>query len=1306
MFADFNRCGRASFFRSPYCFWVLLLVVGMRELRVSAGTKTWDGIGIPVSTNWTSAANWNGGVAPVAGDDLVFPPGAGRAGNRNDYAAGTMFNSITISSNNYNITGNSVALNDGISAGYLAGTSTFGPPLSLRSNQTFFVGDHFISGRFGSLLHLTGNVALNNHTATVDGPGTLQISGVVSGTGGFLKMGAGQLLLTGNNTYTGSTTVHDGALSVNGTQTSSSITINTNGILWGSGTIGALTLNSGAVNPGGNSPGILTLSGVLTATGDPVFHFQLNGTNAGSGYDQLKLNATPGWLLASILDVTLGFQPKVGDSFTIMEYNVGGLLGLGFFRYTNGTSLAFVPQGGRFTVNDWEFQIDYRGGDGNDIVLTTTFDPLGPIKKWDGGDGNDQYWTQPTNWVGNVAPVPGDALEFGSETALLTAYNSYPPNTAFGPITFSGQNYLLFGQPIRLQGGINGIPTDFVSSSSNRIELQMILDGDETFNIAGSSILTVGGLSGAGGVTKMGTGTLVFNGGANTYTGATIVNEGILNLGPLPATHIGGSLTINGGSVSINGTNQLNPAAPLTVNSTLNLLGNSRGTVGSLAGSGQIVMSENQGELAPVLIYGGDNSSTLFSGQIQGNRAGELTKTGSGTFTFAGACTLTNGTNRISAGTVAVNGTIVGIPTLLDGGTLSGGGQVGQIKAVSGGVLSPGVGGGIPTSSNITLNANTTFRAELDGTAPGLQYGRLAVKGTVNLGGCLLEIALGYSPTLGDSFTLIDNDGSDAVTGTFAGLPEGALITVGNGQFEITYQGGTGNDVVLTTLFPNGTGFARAWNGGGADNKWSNPANWAGNTLPRAGDDLEFAPGPLRFNPMNDFPADTPFNSLMLSGNFYMISGSTIFLNGGIDFRNGPNVLGLPLRMISDQTFASSNSAASLTLSGPVDNNGKTLTLGGAGAIVFTNAITGAGGLVKAGPSVAQLLGSNSYAGPTQIMEGTLDIRNSSALGGAANDTSIFPGATLSLNGGVTVAEPLNLVGTLASTDGDNAWTGAVSLGGGSANIRVDVNSALRIAGLISGASGFVKSGPGLLALSANNLYFGTAVVQNGTLLINGSQSPSAIEIQSGAMLGGSGLVGQISCDGSFSPGSNGPGRLRATAGIRLGPTATYQVELNGSNSGEQYDQLQVTGQVQIQNASLKVMAGFTPGLGTSFRIIDNDGSDPVVGTFSGLPEGAVFGANGVALQISYIGGTGNDVVLTRVAVPTPKILSINLDGSRRVLLQAKGISQFDYTFQASSNLVNWASLGVAHANNNGEFSLVDDSAQNLPQRFYRVSAP
>jgi hypothetical protein len=61
-----------------------------------------------------------------------------------------------------------------------------------------------------------------------------------------------------------------------------------------------------------------------------------------------------------------------------------------------------------------------------------------------------------------------------------------------------------------------------------------------------------------------------------------------------------------------------------------------------------------------------------------------------------------------------------------------------------------------------------------------------------------VKLGAGFTPSPGLSFVLINNDGSDAVSGTFNGLPQGAYFTVSGQTFRINYTGGTGNDVVLT----------------------------------------------------------------------------------------------------------------------------------------------------------------------------------------------------------------------------------------------------------------------------------------------------------------------------------------------------------------------------------------------------------------------------------------------------------------------------------------------------------------------------
>src|SRR5262249_26039153 len=79
---------------------------------------------------------------------------------------------------------------------------------------------------------------------------------------------------------------------------------------------------------------------------------------------------------------------------------------------------------------------------------------------------------------------------------------------------------------------------------------------------------------------------------------------------------------------------------------------------------------------------------------------------------------------------------------------------------------------------------------------------QLDVTGTVVLNGSQLSIQLQYVPTAGDSYTIIQNDDTDPVTGTFADSAEGAILTSGGYTFRISYQGDDCNDVTLTYLAP------------------------------------------------------------------------------------------------------------------------------------------------------------------------------------------------------------------------------------------------------------------------------------------------------------------------------------------------------------------------------------------------------------------------------------------------------------------------------------------------------------------------
>jgi hypothetical protein len=98
-------------------------------------------------------------------------------------------------------------------------------------------------------------------------------------------------------------------------------------------------------------------------------------------------------------------------------------------------------------------------------------------------------------------------------------------------------------------------------------------------------------------------------------------------------------------------------------------------------------------------------------------------------------------------------------------------------------------------TGSLTLNSGSTFGVELNGNTVGTQYDQLNVTGSVNLGGATLNVVCGFPPSNGDTFTILSNDGTDAVVGSFSGLSEGATVDVAGKTFTISYRGGDGNDV-------------------------------------------------------------------------------------------------------------------------------------------------------------------------------------------------------------------------------------------------------------------------------------------------------------------------------------------------------------------------------------------------------------------------------------------------------------------------------------------------------------------------------
>lgn len=349
-------------------------------------------------------------------------------------------------------------------------------------------------------------------------------------------------------------------------------------------------------------------------------------------------------------------------------------------------------------------------------------------------------------------------------------------------------------------------------------------------------------------------------------------------------------------------------------------------------------------------------------------------------------------------------------------------------------------------------------------------------------------------------------------------------------------------------------------------------------------------------------------------------------------------------------------------ISGRLDLGGKTrvFTVEGGAVLVCVPTISN-GGLDKRGLGNMILFGNaNTYAGPTVVRAGTLSVQNSAALGDVAVGTTVIGGATLHLQENVNVAEPVTFGSATQSggtlrTGGPNTWSGPItlrrsstfhvdgtglltaagpiSLGNQLLTVTGDGNTA--ITGALTGASRarLVKQGVGILTLTNAANSTGSTQVLGGTLRVNGLlNSLRGVTVGSGAALEGTGrIVGPVSINGGrLSPGAGAPSFLD-TASVTLGAGSTFAADLNGTTAGADYDQLRVSGVVNLGGTTLNISLLFTSLVGDAFTIIDNDGSDAIVGTFNGLGEGATFTVGAASFRISYVAGTGNDVVLTQV---------------------------------------------------------------------------
>jgi fibronectin-binding autotransporter adhesin len=439
---------------------------------------------------------------------------------------------------------------------------------------------------------------------------------------------------------------------------------------------------------------------------------------------------------------------------------------------------------------------------------------------WSGaGTGRSaNTWSDGTNWHG-VAPSNSAVADVAAFVTLPSG--SHTPHVdssmAIAGITFAGTTaYTISGSTsgMVLTVGDRGITNDSTATQTlSATKLSLALGADASFisntgtltianavNNAGH-FLTLGGsattgqitgiISGSGGVTKSGNGTWKLS-GANTYTGATTINAGILSVGTIgnagvagnlgKATAAASNLVLGGGTLRYTGSSS-------STDRNFTLTAGTSSTIEITAASKTLTIA---GAAAPT--------------------SGALVKSGPGQLALAGANQYTGGTT-VSAGTLTVSGSLApnGAVTVNTGGTLNLNYAAKTIGSLS------GTGGTINFGSTGTLTinqvSNYSFAGRLSGSGAALAKsggGTLTLSGANDYTGPTSvtagTLALANTAALPSATAVLISGGTLALghTGTYA---TSGKLTVGGVGSTIDFGAGVG-----ATTLSFGNSSSVSWN--------------------------------------------------------------------------------------------------------------------------------------------------------------------------------------------------------------------------------------------------------------------------------------------------------------------------------------------------------------------------------------------------------------------------------------------------------------------------------------------------------------
>lgn len=905
---------------------------------LNAGTITLTGSLESLAVNIDAGATFNNEAGGLAAASTLTNDGT--LNQNSDDTVLALINTGTINNDSFTLTAETYALNDGsvihtnLGGGDLTangtvaingttaaetvtvetGTTTLGSAERLLDTATVQIdgGATLVLGgdeKFG-VLNGAGDLENNGGLVTVDSG---SFSGEISGTGGLDKVSAGTLQLTGANTYSGATNIDAGTMELSdaGSLLSDSITIDLDATLdnlnGGLDTAATVT-NDGTFNIAGVDDTITELINTGTVNGTATLtapNYRLNSgstvnANLGTGTvfanGTVALNGTSNaeTFLVETGTTTLGSEERLRDD-TDLTVSGGATLELGGdekIGTLDGAGL-IDNQGGRLTADDGVFSGEITGS--------------------------------------------GGLTKVSAGTLTLSGANTYTGSTSVeaGILDLTGS---IVGQTVGVSSGatLNDVNAGLADNTIATVDGLLNLSADETIqSLSGSGAVELnnntltldqgdfsGVVSGTGGLTKVSSETLTLS-GANTYTGATQIDAGILDLkGSLESPNV----TVDAGSTLLSKAAGLSPTSTLNndgtvdigatddtiavYNSTGTLLGtgtltattynlNDGSKVDANLGSGtlettgivdlngtslaetvnvllgstlnlnapeRLIDSSNVTVLGTLALTAGDETIGQLNGDgtVEGN-GNDLIVLDGGSFSgtlSAATVSVTGGNLVFGAGSEVTLDAIVTAPG--GGITLDNGSTVSADDLIIAGGSVVGVNDGATLNSNggIIINDTGTLRVDTNGTVSSPVI-------TVDLGGVLdLTAPFSLNYTLLNGNGVVDTHG-ECFVNPFGSTVSGTLTFTAGLCNEGTIAGGNspGLITVVGDYIENGTIFSELET-----------------TTPITGHDQTRVGGTVTLGPTSSLVVQTFNGAMPVRGNEYQIisnsTGGSIRVNG------------------------------------------------------------------------------------------------------------------------------------------------------------------------------------------------------------------------------------------------------------------------------------------------------------------------------------------------------------------------------------------------------------------------------------------